>query len=95
MMVAIQMSIRLKHLLHYLEFISISFFKARLGVQELQRMYLELTEFLDYEEFYRCETGSSNRAANIMGTFTTSLAVCEQLFHAGVLFFLLSFHSHY
>jgi hypothetical protein len=83
-MVAIQMSIRLKHLLHRLEFISTSFYKARLGVRELQRMYLELTGFLDYEEFYRRETGSSNRAANIMGTFTTSLAVCEQLFHAGV-----------
>lgn len=81
---AIQMSIRLKHLLHRLEFISTSFSNARLGVRELQRMYLELSGLLDYEEFYRHETRSSNRTFNIMGAFTTSLAVCEQLFHAGV-----------
>jgi hypothetical protein len=47
-------------------------------------MYLELLGLLDYEEFYCHETGSSNRTSNIMGAFTTSLSVYDQLFHVGV-----------
>ena len=92
-MLAIQMSMRLKHLLHHLEFISTSFFNAQLSVQELQRMYLELMGFLNYEDFFHQETGSLARTANIMGAFTTSLAVCEQMYHVGVPVWLIHPHS--
>ena len=55
----------------------------QLGVHQLQRVYLELTGLLDYEEHYR-STRSSKRTANIMGAFTMELAICEHLFQAGI-----------
>jgi len=73
----------LEQLLHRLKFISTSFFTMQLGVHQLQRVYLELTGLLDYEEHYRLAR-SSKRTANIMGAFTTELAVCEHLFQAGI-----------
>lgn len=73
----------LEHLLHNLKFISTSFFTMRLGVRQLQRVYLELTGLLDYEEHYRFGR-LSKQTASIMGVFTTELAVCEHMFQAGI-----------
>ena len=73
------------NLLHRLEFIATSFITMRLGIRELQRVYLELTALLNFEEQYRSHPTSSNKVNNnLMGVFTHDLAVCDQFYRAGV-----------
>jgi hypothetical protein len=75
----------LGQLLDCLKFIFTSFFTVRLGVCQLQRVYLELTSLLDYEEHYRFGRSSKWIAnLNMMGAFTTELAICEHLFQVGI-----------
>ena len=42
----------LGNLLHHLEYISTSFYTMCLGICQLQRVYLELTALLNFEECY-------------------------------------------
>ena len=56
-----------------------------LGVCSLQRVYLELTACLNFEEHYCSHSISSNNVNNnIMGVFTHDLTVCDQFYRAGV-----------
>lgn len=75
----------LGNLLHRLEFISTSFFTMRRGVRELQRVYLELTALLNFEEHYHFQSMSSDKVNDkLMGAFTYDLAVCDRLYRAGI-----------
>lgn len=83
----------LGNLLHRLEYISTSFYTMRLGVRQLQRVYLELTALLNFEGHFRSQSMSSNKVNNIMGAFTYDLAVCDQLYQAGVPVWLIRPYS--
>jgi hypothetical protein len=83
----------LGNLLHRLEYISTSFYTMRLGVRQLQRVYLELTALLNFEGHFCSQSMSSNKVNNIMGAFTYDLAVCDQLYQAGVPVWLIRPYS--
>lgn len=74
----------LSNLLHRLEYLSSSFFAMHRGVRDLQRTFLELKGYLDFEEHYRLETGTPPTALHLMGAFTWDPLVCQSLFRAGV-----------
>jgi hypothetical protein len=54
------------------------------GVRELQRTFLELKGFLDFEEHYRLETSTPPAVPHLMGSFTWDPVICQSLFRAGV-----------
>lgn len=60
----------LLNLLHCLKSLSSSFFMMQHGVCDLQRTFLELKGFLDFEECYRLETGTLPVVLDLMGAFT-------------------------
>jgi hypothetical protein len=89
-----QLSDILGNLLHRLEFIATSFITMHLGVRSLQRVYLELTACLNFEEHYCSHSISSNNVNNnIMGVFTHDLAVCDQFYRAGIPVWLIRPYS--
>ena len=83
----------LLNLLHCLKSLSSSFFMVQHGVRELQRTFLKLKGYLDFEEFYRLETGTPPTALDLMGTFTWDPIVCPSLFQAGVPVWLICPYS--
>jgi hypothetical protein len=75
----------LENLLHRLEFILTSFFTMCRGIRELQRVYLELTALLDFEEHYHSQSRSSDKVNDkLMGAFTHDPTVCDELYRAGI-----------
>ena len=86
----------LGNLLHRLEFIATSFTTMHLGVREFQRVYLELTALLKFEERVCSQSMSSKNWKvnnNIMGVFTHDLAVCNQFYRAGIPVWLIRPYS--
>ena len=53
-------------------------------VRELQRAFLELLAFLEFEEHYRHRCDMTTMATQLMGAFTTSQLVCQGMMDAGV-----------
>jgi hypothetical protein len=74
----------LSNLVYRLETLSGSFFTIQCGVRNLQRTFLELKGFLDFEEHYRLQTSTPPTAVDLMGAFTSDPMVCHNLFRAGV-----------
>jgi hypothetical protein len=91
--VAHELSKILLNFLHRLETLSSSFFIMQRGVRELQRTFLQLKGFLDFEERYRLETGTPAAALDLMGAFTWDPIVCQNLFRAGVPVWLIRPYS--
>jgi hypothetical protein len=74
----------LVNFLHRLEFSSSSLFSMQHGIHELQRTFLKLKGFLDFEEHYRLETSTPPAIPHLMGSFTWDPVICQSLFQAGV-----------
>ena len=84
-----QLCITLENLLHRLEFIPTNFRTMQLSVREAQRVFLEITAYLDYLEIYEgnldgSRLSSHGRRCQIMGAFTHDLDACDRLFRAGI-----------
>ena len=70
--------------LHRLQVLSMSFQTTTQCVLELQRAFLELLAFLEFEEHYRHRRDATTVATQLMGAFTTSQLVCQGMMDAGV-----------
>jgi hypothetical protein len=84
-----QLCITLENLLHRLEFIPTNLRTVQLSVREAQRVFLEITAYLDYLEIFKSNMdglslSSHDRRDRIMGAFTHDLDVCDRLFRAGI-----------
>lgn len=78
----------LDDLLHRLQHISTNFRVVQLGVRAVQRAYLELLACLDFVELFKplMHRGSASIPAlsNRIGTITTDINVCNQMYRAGL-----------
>lgn len=82
-----QLCITLENLLHRLEFIPTNFRTVQLSVREAQRVFLEITAYLDYLEILKGNLDgllSHGKRRQFMGAFTHDLDICDRLFRAGI-----------
>ena len=88
-----QLTTTLEDLLYRLEHISTNFRIMQLGVRATQRVFLELLACLDYIEIYRpvmvgdiplTSVFPEFSGADRIGTFTTDLTVCNQMYRAKI-----------
>jgi hypothetical protein len=84
-----RLCITLENLLHRLEFIPTNLRTMQLSVREAQRVFLEITAYLNYFENYKVNMDGLSLSSHcgrhqIIGAFTHDLHVCDRLFRAGI-----------
>jgi hypothetical protein len=83
-----QLAMWLQTLLDRLEFVTMDYPKMVTEVRETQRVFLELTACLDYDEIITKKAdqvaGKPKKDPRRMGTFVDNADHCEMLFHAGL-----------
>ncbi|TFK58309.1 hypothetical protein BDN72DRAFT_866042, partial [Pluteus cervinus] len=79
----------LRRYLYRVQHLPTTFFDTSFGVRSIQRLYLMITALLDWHEVFlpklgQNATGAAVAVASVMGAFTTSTEVGDELYRMGI-----------